>query len=101
MGHKMLSVVNVQVAGYQQRPRRLPVRNVVKACTVTWLVKQSASSVVLITFLIVQVSNLARTAVQERTLLKRVKHRAKSVELAGMVLEMAATIVLAGGIVRM
>ena len=97
---KMLPVASVPVDGYQQRPRRLPVRNVVKACTVTWLVKQSASSVVLITFLIVQGNNLARTAVQESTLLKKVRRRAKSVELASMALEMAVLSVLQDGIAQ-
>jgi hypothetical protein len=65
------------------------------------LVKQNANSVVSITFPIAQGSNLARTAVQESTLLKRVKRRAKSVELASMASEMAVLSVLQDGIARM
>ena len=65
------------------------------------LVKQIANSVELITFRIVQVNNLARTAVQESTLLELAKHRAKSVELASMALEMAVTNVLQDGTVQM
>ena len=65
------------------------------------MVKQSASSAVSIIFRISQVSNLAHTAVQERTRLKRVKHRAKSVELASMALEMAVMNVLQVGTVQM
>ena len=62
--------------------------------------KQNANNVVSIIFRISQASNLARTAVQESTLLKKVKHRAKSVELASMALEMAVLSVLHDGIVQ-
>ena len=65
-----------------------------------WRVKHSANNVVSIIFRISQVSNLARTAVQERTLLKRVKRPAKSVELASMASEMAVTSVLQVGIAQ-
>tara|TARA_B110000208_G_C11682160_1_gene399203 strand:+ start:140 stop:358 length:219 start_codon:yes stop_codon:yes gene_type:complete len=63
------------------------------------LVKQIANSVELITFRIVQVNNLARTAVQESTLLEMAKHRAKSVELASMAMALAVMSVLEGGFV--
>ena len=64
------------------------------------LVKQIANSVELITFRIVQVNNLARTAVQGSITLKRVKRRAKSVELASMAMALVVTSVLADGIVQ-
>ena len=97
---KMLCVVPVQVVGCPLNQRLLPVRNVRKGCTVIQLIKENANNVVSITFPIAQVNNLARTAVQESTLLKRVKHRAKSVELASMVSEMAVKTVRVGGIAQ-
>jgi hypothetical protein len=61
------------------------------------LAKQNASSAILITFLIAQGNNLARTAVRERTLLKKAKHRAKSVELASMAMALVVASVLQDG----
>ena len=97
---KMLCVVPVQVVGCPLNQRLLPVRNVRKGCTVIQLIKESANSVVSITFPISQVNNLACTAVQERTLLKKVKHRAKSVELASMAMALVVASVLKDGIVQ-
>ena len=97
---KMLCVVPVQVVGCPLNQRLLPVRNVRKGCTVIQLIKESANSVVSITFPIAQVSNLARTAAQESTLLKRVKHHVKSVELASTAMALVVTSVLADGIAQ-
>ena len=97
---KILSVVPVQVVGCPLNQRLLPVRNVRKGCTAIQLIKENANSVVPITFPIAQVNNLAHTAVQESTLLKRVKHRAKSVELASMAMALAVANVLQDGIVQ-
>ena len=96
----MLCVVPVQVVGCPLNQRLLPVQNVRKGCTVIQLIKENANSVVPITFPIAQVNNLARTAVQESTLLKRAKRPAKSVELASMAMALAVANVRVGGIVQ-
>ena len=89
-----------QVVGCPLNQRLLPVRNVRKGCTVIQLIKESANSVVSITFPIAQVNNLARTAVQESTLLKRAKHHVKSVELASTARALVVMNVRVGGIAQ-